>query len=58
MTWTDGRSTRQGNLERPALLFEETGVPAYLFCATGPASAPYDFTDNTFVACMKLKREG
>ena len=58
VTWTDGRSTRQGNLERPALLFEETGVPAYLFCATGPASAPYDFTDNTFVACMKLNREG
>ena len=58
VTWTDGRRTKQGNLERPALLFDEAGVPTHLFCATGPASAPYDFTDNTFVACMKLNREG
>ena len=57
VTWTDGRRTKQGNLERPALLFDEAGVPTHLFCATGAASAPYDFTDTTFVACTKLQRK-
>lgn len=52
--WPDGSRTKQGNLERPALLFDENGVPTHLFCATGTAQAPYDFTGNTFVVCTKL----
>jgi hypothetical protein len=31
--WSDGRTTRQGFLERPQLLIEN-GVPTHLFCAT------------------------
>jgi hypothetical protein len=31
--WSDGRTTRQGFLERPQLLIEN-GVPTQLFCAT------------------------
>jgi hypothetical protein len=31
--WSDGRTTRQGFLERPQLLIEN-GIPTHLFCAT------------------------
>jgi hypothetical protein len=40
--WDDGTTTTQGNLERPSLLFDETGVPTHFFAAT--ADAP--FTDR------------
>ena len=53
--WQDGRETIQGNLERPSLLFDETGKPTHLFCASGNGTEPYIFDGNTFVVCMKLK---
>ena len=55
--WADGRETVQGNLERPSLLFDETGRPTHLFCASGYGSAPYSFEGNTFVVCMELEKE-
>lgn len=54
--WTDGKTTTQGNLERPSVLFDENGEPTHIFCASGFAEEPYDFTDITFVVCMKLKK--
>ncbi|MBQ8814766.1 MAG: glycoside hydrolase family protein [Lachnospiraceae bacterium] len=53
--WKDGRETIQGNLERPSLLFDENGKPTHLFCASGNGAAPYDFSGDTYVVCMKLK---
>ncbi len=55
--WEDGRRTKQGNLERPALLFDAAGKPTHLFCATGPAELPYNFTDNTFIASFALEKK-
>ncbi|MBQ4622942.1 MAG: glycoside hydrolase family protein [Clostridia bacterium] len=57
VTWDNGRKTLQGNLERPSVLFDESGCPTHLFCATGSAKTPYAFTGNTFVACLKLHKE-
>ena len=54
--WTDGKTTTQGNLERPSVLFDENGEPTPIFCARGFAEEPYDFTDITFVVCMKLEK--
>ncbi len=55
--WTDGKITTQGNLERPSVLFDENGKPTHIFCASGFAERPYDFTDITFVVCMKLEKK-
>ena len=55
--WTDGRTTTQGNLERPSVLFDENGKPTHIFCASGFGERPYDFTDITFVVCMKLENK-
>ena len=55
--WIDGKTTTQGNLERPSVLFDENGEPTHIFCASGFAEAPYDFTDITFVVCMKLEKK-
>ena len=54
--WLDGRKTKQGNLERPSLLFNEKGNPTHLFCASGFSERPYDFSDSTFVVCIKLEK--
>ena len=55
--WMDGKITTQGNLERPSVLFDENGTPTHIFCASGFAERPYDFTDITFVVCMKLEKK-
>ena len=55
--WSDGRKTTQGNLERPSVLFDENGNPTHIFCASGFAEYPYDFTDITFIVCMELKKK-
>lgn len=55
--WADGTQSVVGNLERPSLLFDETGKPTHLFCASGNGSAPYDFQGNTFIVCIKLEEE-
>ena len=55
VTWKDGHTSVQGNLERPYLLFDESGKPTHLFCASGNASTPYDFQGNTFIMCMMLE---
>lgn len=55
--WADGRTTVQGNLERPSLLFDENGCPTHLFCATGEAERPFDFSKATSVACIRLEKE-
>ena len=54
LEWEDGRKSLQCNLERPSLLFDEKGQPAYLFCASGNGSAPYQFEGKTYVVCMEL----
>ena len=56
VTWKDGHTSVQGNLERPYLLFDESGKPTHLFCASGNASTPYDFQGNTFIMCMTLEK--
>ena len=56
--WEDGRKTLQCNLERPSLLFDKKGQPAYLFCASGNGSAPYQFEGKTYVVCINLSPHG
>ena len=55
VTWKDGHTSKQGNLERPSLLFDEDGTPTHLFCAGGNSDVPYGFMENTFIICMKLE---
>lgn len=35
VNWKDGHISKQGNLERPCLLFDENGIPTHVFCASG-----------------------
>ncbi len=55
--WADGRVTKQGNLERPSLLFNEKGEPTHLFCATGDGGVPYSFDNETYIVCIKLNKK-
>jgi hypothetical protein len=43
--WSDGRTTKQGFLERPQLLMED-GRPTHLFCATAEGPG-IDLNDAT-----------
>ena len=54
LTYEDGTKSIPCNLERPSLLFDESGTPTHLFCAAGDGSAPYSFDGTTYVVCMKL----
>ena len=54
LEWEGGRTTLQCNLERPSLLFDGNGKPAFLFCASGNGSAPYRFEGKTYVVCIGL----
>lgn len=58
LEWEGGRKNLQCNLERPSLLFDEKGNPAYLFCASGNGSAPYQFEGKTYVVCIGLSSRG
>ena len=55
--WANGRKTTQCNLERPSILFDENGNPAYLYCASGDGESPYNFAGHTYVACMEIKEK-
>lgn len=57
LQWADGHTSVQGNLERPALLFDENGTPTHLFCASGQSDVPYYFKDNSYIVCMKLEKD-
>ena len=52
--WKDGRKTVQGNMERPWILFDDDGRPAWLFCASGAGSNPYSFGGRTFITAQEL----
>jgi hypothetical protein len=54
--WSDGRTTRQGFLERPQLLIEN-GVPTHLFCATaeGPGMELNDGTRTSNIVFPLVK---
>ncbi|WP_162817864.1 hypothetical protein U0035_21405 [Niabella yanshanensis] len=51
----DGTVTRQANLERPFLLFEN-GKPTHLFAAKGSGDKPYQ-VDKTWNMVMPLKQD-
>lgn len=55
LEWSDGRKTTQCNLERPSLLFDESGKPIYLYCASGDGYSPYAFDGKTYVVGIKLE---
>lgn len=54
VVWKDGHRSVQGNMERPWVLFDDDGTPAYLFCATGAGSNPYSFGGRTFITAQEL----
>ncbi len=51
--WTDGRTTTQGCLERPMILFEN-GEPTHLFAATGDGSGGFDRVTRTWNMVIPL----
>ncbi len=53
ISWDDGSTTTQPNLERPFLLLEE-GVPTHLYLATGDGDRPYQLT-HSYNICIPLK---
>lgn len=57
VTWEDGKTSKQTNLERQCILFDENGEPTHLYCATGDGPAPYDFRGRTYVVCLKLEKQ-
>lgn len=56
VSWKDGKKTRQGNMERPWVLFDENGIPTHLFCASGAGANPYSFAGRTFILAQKLQQ--
>ena len=57
VTWEDGSQTKQCNLERPSLLFDENGEPTHIFCASGSGKGPYLFEGETYIVCLKLEKK-
>ena len=55
LEWADGKITKQGNLDRPSVLFDENGKPTHIFCASGDGGVPYNFNGVTYIVCMKLE---
>ena len=55
--WKGGGKSTQCNLERPYILFDENGAPAYLYCASGQGERPYDFNQKTYIMCFKLNKQ-
>jgi len=51
--WDNGTATKQGNFERPFLLFED-GKPTHLFAATGTGEQPYQL-DRSWNMVIPLK---
>ena len=51
----DGRTGGFCNLERPSLLFDESGRPTHLFLASGEGKSPYAFEKETEILCVPLK---
>lgn len=56
LRWSDGRETLQGNLERPALLFNAKGEPTHIFCASGDGPT-YTFEGTTYVVSLALEKK-
>lgn len=54
--WENGSRSLMCNLERPSLLFDDSGNPTHLFCASGDGTVPYEFTGDTFILCFKLEK--
>ncbi|MBL8991848.1 MAG: glycoside hydrolase family protein, partial [Spirochaetia bacterium] len=51
--WTDGRTTLQGCLERPQILFEN-GEATHLFAATGDGTGGFDKVTRTWNMVLPL----
>jgi len=52
--WDDGTTTVQGNVERPQLLFDDDGNPAYLFAATSDGPGGFRNARNTWTMVLPL----
>lgn len=55
VTWKDGHKSKQCNLERPFILFEN-GEPTYLYCSSGDGNQPYGFQGETYIVCLKINK--
>lgn len=54
LTWQNGEVSEQCNLERPSLLFNDSGRAEYLYCAGGNGKTPYSFEGRTHVVGISL----
>ena len=57
LCFEDGEKVELANLERPSVLFDDTGRPAWLYFAAGMGKAPYAFEGGTFVVGVPLEPE-
>lgn len=53
ITWSDGRVTTQGSLERPQLLIRN-GLPTHLFCATSDGRNGFSDARNTWNVALPM----
>ncbi|NOY81815.1 MAG: glycosyl hydrolase family 43 [Kiritimatiellaeota bacterium] len=53
--WDDGSETVQGALERPQLLFDQSGAPTHLFAATADGPGGFRNAKNTWTLAVPLR---
>ena len=62
ISWDDGSTTLQSNIERPFILFQD-GQPAFLFAATADGPGPkngvsgFHYAENTWNMVIPLKQD-
>lgn len=54
LLWDDGQVRKMGNMERPALLMNEDGMPTHLFAATADGTGGFQ-ADHTWNAVVPMK---
>ncbi len=55
--WDDGNVVRQGSVERPQLLFDDSGEPLCLFAAVADGTGGFDSASKTWNMAIPLQRQ-
>ncbi len=53
--WDDGQTQLMGSMERPFLLFDESGKPTHMFCATSNGTKGFSDATDTWNMAIPLK---
>lgn len=55
--WKDGKVEMQGQLERPFILFDEKGVPSYIFFATMDGPGGFENASKSWNMVIPIKKK-